>query len=130
MLHCRFFIGFYLLKEQACSPASRGYYIACVNPFRADLLGKCLFWLRQNLSFVIIPLKIACIGSSMSRFAKMSRGYALGIPMKIWRCYATWPSISCVRNIRLGWASMPSGLGQLLSFTHSGWGYLDAIALA
>jgi len=57
--------------QQSCSVASEGYCISCVNPLRADLLGRCLFWLRQNLSFVIIPLKIASIGDAMSPLGKM-----------------------------------------------------------
>jgi len=45
--------------------ASEGYCISCGKPFRADFLGRCLIRLRQNLSFVIIPLKIGCITAAM-----------------------------------------------------------------
>ena len=38
----------------------------------------------------------------------MSHGCVLVMPMKISRCSATSSSISCVRNIRLGSASIPS----------------------
>ena len=51
--------------------ASEGYCISCGKPFRADFLGRCLIWLRQNLSFVIIPLRIVYIGDAMSRLEKM-----------------------------------------------------------
>src|SRR5258706_3641973 len=43
------------------SVASEGYCISCGKPLRADLFGRWLIRLRQNLSFVIIPLKIATI---------------------------------------------------------------------
>ncbi len=51
--------------QHISSVASEGYCISGGKPFRADILGRCLIWLRQNLSFVIIPLRIACIGDGM-----------------------------------------------------------------
>jgi hypothetical protein len=44
--------------QRISSVASEGYCISCGKPFRADILGRCLIWLRQNLSFVIIPLNL------------------------------------------------------------------------
>ena len=52
--------------QHTCSVASEGYCISCGKPFRADILGRCRILLRQNLSFVIIPLKI---GSSIGVMA-------------------------------------------------------------
>ena len=51
--------------QHFCSVASEGYCISCVKPFRADAFGRCFIRLMQNLSFVIIPLKIAYITSKM-----------------------------------------------------------------
>jgi len=56
--------------QHLSSVASEGYCISCGKPLRADTLGRCLFWLKQNLSFVIIPLRIACIGDAMRRLGK------------------------------------------------------------
>jgi hypothetical protein len=46
------------------SVASEGYCISCGKPLRADILGRCLIRLKQNLSFVIIPLKIGSTGGA------------------------------------------------------------------
>jgi hypothetical protein len=43
--------------QPICSVASEGYSISWGKPLRADIFGKCFIRLRQNLSFVIIPLK-------------------------------------------------------------------------
>jgi hypothetical protein len=45
--------------------ASKGYCLSCGKPPFADALAKCLVRIKQNLSFVIIPLKIACTDGEM-----------------------------------------------------------------
>ena len=47
------------------SVASEGYCISCEKPFRADILDSCFIRLQQNLSFVIIPLRIVSITAGM-----------------------------------------------------------------
>ena len=42
---------------------SEGYCLSRGKPLRADFLGRYLIRLKQNLSFVIIPLKIAFTGA-------------------------------------------------------------------
>ena len=49
--------------QHICSVASEGHCISCGKPLLADILGRCFIRLRQNLSFVMIPLKTVCIGS-------------------------------------------------------------------
>lgn len=56
--------------QHTCSVASEGYCISRGKPFRADIVDKCLIRLRQNLSFVIIPLKIGSTGAVMRRMAR------------------------------------------------------------
>jgi hypothetical protein len=73
--------------------ASEGYCISCGKPFRADFLGSCLIWLRQNLSFVIIPLKIACITSKMSPWEKIEVPSIKTMDLKSWRRYVIPPSV-------------------------------------
>jgi hypothetical protein len=46
--------------------ASEGYCTPCGKTFLAEILSNCFVRLRQNLSFVIIPLKIASIIVVMS----------------------------------------------------------------
>ena len=41
---------------------SEGHCISCGKTFRADIFERCFIRLKQNLSFVIIPLKTDCIG--------------------------------------------------------------------
>ena len=51
--------------EQPTMVVSEGHCISCRKTFRADIFGRGFIRLRQNLSFVIIPLKIGCIGVEM-----------------------------------------------------------------
>jgi hypothetical protein len=58
--------------QHICSVASEGHCISCGKPLRADILGTCFIRLRQNLSFVIIPLRMACIIAAIAACARMS----------------------------------------------------------
>jgi len=52
--------------QSISSIASEGYCLSCGKPpFADDNFGNCFIRLRQNLSFVIIPLRIVCIGDAM-----------------------------------------------------------------
>jgi hypothetical protein len=51
--------------------ASEGEYLSCGKPLRADIWGRYLIRLMQNLSFVIVPLKIDFIGAEMSPWERM-----------------------------------------------------------
>jgi hypothetical protein len=58
--------------QRICSVASEGHCISCGKPFLADILGSGFTRLRQNLSFVIRPLKMNSIGVGMSRLGRMA----------------------------------------------------------
>ena len=47
--------------QSVSSVISEEYCLSRGKSLRADFLGRYLIRLKQNLSFVIIPLKIACI---------------------------------------------------------------------
>ena len=91
--------------QHLSSVASEGYCISCGKPLRADTLGRCLFWLKQNLSFVIIPLKMNYIGVVMSRWARMAARAALA---KCLRCLPP-STMSCLRL----WRCSPFPMSQL-----------------
>lgn len=46
--------------QYICSVVSEGHCISCGKSLLADILGRGFTRLRQNLSFVIVPLKTAC----------------------------------------------------------------------
>jgi len=71
--------------QSLCSIASGKHCISCGKTLRADTLGKCFIRLRQNLSFVIRPLKIASITVAMSPWMRMHVKSALRVRLKHWR---------------------------------------------
>lgn len=62
--------------QSLCSVASEGHCISCGKTFRADTLDRCFIRLKQNLSFVIIPLKTDSTEGEMSRCEKIIAGSA------------------------------------------------------
>ncbi len=97
--------------KHTCSVASEGYCISCGKPFRADILGRCLIRLRQNLSFVIIPLTSASIAASMTP----PRPWQLSAPP----CARKWTWSSCASTCS---TSFRRPCSQLLS--HCGYVHL------
>jgi hypothetical protein len=76
------------------SVASEGYCISGGKPFRADILDRCLIRLKQNLSFVIIPLKMGCISAAIGPFGRIIRNCVWGTPRRCLR-FSTTQHLAC-----------------------------------
>src|SRR5579883_547961 len=72
------FHGFLLLRQSVSSIASEEDCTSFGKSFLADIFGNCFIRLRQNLSFVIIPLKIASITVVMGLLPKMPVKFVRG----------------------------------------------------
>ena len=76
-------IGMVVSERRIGFEGTTGHAITCsVLPGRCNALPP---------PFAVIGgLKTACIGCLTSLFGKMSRAFALDMPITIWRCSVTW----------------------------------------